>query len=379
MRILHMIRSLDPQHGGTVESLLQYVLALTRAGHQNEVLTLDIAKAAGHERFPIKLHTFGPAHGKFGYVPGVILWLQRNGSAYDAIIVHGIWQFQSLAPWLAGKKLAVPYYVFIHGMLDPWFKKNYPFKHLKKILYWCLAEYHILRSARCIFFTSEEEKMLAHKSFSMYKIRECVIRLGIADPPAPDTEININTYIPNLQGRKYILFMSRIDRKKGCGILLRAFANLQENYADWSLVIAGPDLERYQAELREEYKSDRIVWTGMLAGEVKWNTLRAANALVLPSHSENFGIIIAEALACGVPALVTDKVNIHREITKFNAGFTAHDTLEGVQAMLESWFVLDDSKRKLMKENAIRCFQENFSIDHCIDDFIRIIGSNKQI
>ena len=376
MRILHIIRSLDPRQGGTVESLLQYALALNRAGHQNEILTLDTSNSACHERFPVKIHAFGPAWGKFGYAPGVVRWLQSNGSSYDAVIVHGIWQFQSLVPWLAGEKMAAPFYVFIHGMLDPWFKTTYPLKHLKKLIYWHLVEYHILRSARCVMFTSAEEQRLAHISFNMRQIRECVVPMGIADPPATLVRLNENPNTFQLYNQKYILFMSRIDRKKGCDILLGAFTQLQADYPDWSLVMAGPDLEGYQAELMKEYKSNRIIWTGMLTGEDKWNALQSAGALVLPSHSENFGMVIAEALACGVPVLISDKVNIFKDILEYQAGFSSIDTLEGVQAMLESWFSLENSERSRMKENAIRCYRENFSIDTCIESLVRVLKGN---
>ena len=77
--------------------------------------------------------------------------------AFDAVIINGLWQYHSFGAWRALRGTATPYYVFPHGMLDPWFKRSFPLKHLKKWLYWPWAEYRVLRDARAVIFTCEAE------------------------------------------------------------------------------------------------------------------------------------------------------------------------------------------------------------------------------
>ena len=108
--------------------------------------------------------------------------------------------------------------------------------------------------------------------------------------------------------------------------------------------------------------SGRVVWTGMLTGALKWGAFHAAEAFVLPSHQENFGIAVAEALACGVPVLVSDKVNIWREIAEDRSGFVEPDTLEGTRRLLERWLAVPLEERNVLRETARRCFAARFEI-----------------
>ena len=90
--------------------------------------------------------------------PRLLSWLRENATRYDAVIVNGIWQYHSYATWLALHRSETPYFVFTHGMLDPWFKRRHPLKHLKKWLYWPWADYRVLRDAQAVIFTCEEER-----------------------------------------------------------------------------------------------------------------------------------------------------------------------------------------------------------------------------
>jgi glycosyltransferase involved in cell wall biosynthesis len=138
--------------------------------------------------------------------------------------------------------------------------------------------------------------------------------------------------------------MSRIHQKKGVDLLIDAFSKVAQRDPKLHLVIAGPDHHGLQADLeRLSFKcgiGERITWTGMVTGDVKWGAYRAAEVFVLPSHSENFGIVVAEALACGLPVLISDKVNIWREIEADGAGLVAEDTLIGTVSLLETWLDL---------------------------------------
>jgi glycosyltransferase involved in cell wall biosynthesis len=198
-----------------------------------------------------------------------------------------------------------PFFVMVHGMLDPWFKRAYPLKHLKKWLYWPWGVYPVLRDARAVLYTCEEERLLARKSFWLYCAREKVVKFGTACPPPDDDRVRgklVEKY-PELRERRIILFLSRLHPKKGCDLLIKAFARVQSLDPRLHLVFAGPGEVEFIASLRALAITlgiaNRITWTGMLVPPMKWAAFYSSEVFALPSHQENFGIAIAEALACG--------------------------------------------------------------------------------
>jgi glycosyltransferase involved in cell wall biosynthesis len=173
--------------------------------------------------------------------------------------------------------------------------------------------------------------------------------------------------------------MGRLHPKKGCDLLLEAYAATMANDPEWRLVFAGPDAFHWQKKLVARARTlgiaDRIVWTGMLRDSMKWSALAAAEVFALPSHQENFGIAVAESLACGVPVLISREVNIWREIEAANAGFVAPDTLEGTTNLLHRWQQLPESERRAMRKNARQCFQQHFDIEHSAARLLEAIES----
>ena len=252
-------------------------------------------------------------------------------------------------------------------MLDPWFKRTYPLKHLKKCLYWPWAEYRVLRDAQAVLFTCEEEKLLARQSFGLYRASEVVVNFGTAGPVGDARGAAGGVPRPairTLQGKRLLLFLGRLHVKKGCDLLIEAFARVAAADPDLHLVMAGPDQAGWQAELERRAAAlgvaDRISWTGMLTGDLKWGAFHAAEAFVLPSHQENFGIAVAEALACGLPVLISNKVNIWREIAEDGAGLVAEDTEAGTTGMLQDWLLKSDEERQEMGRNARDSFARRY-------------------
>src|SRR5271157_888880 len=154
MKLLRVIGTLKKTAGGPQEAIQHITTALNELGHQTEIVTLDAKGTLGLSDIPAIIHPIGPSIGKYLYNNHLIPWLLENYNRFDAIIVHGIWQYHSFATWIAAKKRNFPYYVYTHGMLDPWFKYKYPVKHIKKCLYWPWAEYPVLRDAKAVLFTS---------------------------------------------------------------------------------------------------------------------------------------------------------------------------------------------------------------------------------
>lgn len=374
-----MIASTNPEGGGPIEGVKQRGAVLKQMGHVIEIACLDDPTSAWLEGFPFKVHALGPGHGGYGFAPDLLPWLRSNAGRYDGVVVNGIWQYHALAARRAMQSLRRPYVVFTHGMLDPWFKRTFPLKHLKKLLYWFPYEYWNLRRAAAVLFTTEEERVLARESFWPYRVNELVVNYGTAGPPE-DVQLQLaafHTLLPDLQDQPFLLFLSRIHPKKGCDLLIRAFAVVVKTRPELSLVIAGPDQVGWRAELEgwaaQLGVSDRVYYAGMLKGDQKWGAYRACEAFVLPSHQENFGIVVAEALACGKPVLISNKVNIWREVQAAGAGLVGDDTLEGTTDLLTRWADMGDEQRADTSKRARRCFDDHFEITRSAQSLLGVL------
>ncbi|MBT9609937.1 MAG: glycosyltransferase [Aquabacterium sp.] len=380
-RILHCIASVNPKGGGPIEGLKQLSAVNQQQGHQVEVLTLDSPDDPWVKDCPIPCHAVGPTLvGNWRYSPRWVPWLRAHAHGYDAVIVNGIWQYHAFGAWRALAGTKTPYFVFTHGMLDPWFKRTYPLKHLKKWLFWPWAEYRVLRDAAAVMFTCEDERCLARQSFWLYQCDEFVVSYGTSAPPEDEVrqrEAFLQAF-PDLQGKRLLLFLGRVHEKKGPDLLFKAFASLRarqpELLRDVRIVMAGPAEHAYGQEMlklnRELGLADVTTWTGMISGDVKWGAFRASEAFILPSHQENFGIAVAEAMACGVPVLISNQVNIWREIQQSQGGLVEQDTHAGTERLLTRWLATPPEQWAQMRVNARQCFQQRFLIDRTAESFI---------
>jgi glycosyltransferase involved in cell wall biosynthesis len=384
LKLLHVLSSLDPGVGGPLEGVRQRGLRMQQLGHQIDLISLDDPQKTFVKEFPLTVHALGPSYSHYCYNAKLVPWLESRAGDYDAVIVHGLWQYHGFAVRRALRKMGVPYYVFTHGMIDPWFKRTYPLKHFKKWLYWPWAEYRVLRDARAVLFTSEEERLLARQSFWLYRARERVVSYGTSTPPDDAVrlkEVFLAAY-PELRGRWLLLFLSRIHEKKGCDLLIRALASVAATEPDIHLVIAGPDQNGCVARLMHIAEdlgiTDRITWPGMLRDDMKWGAFYSAQAFILPSHQENFGIAVAEALGCGLPVLISDKVNIWREVRARRAGMVAPDTVQGTEQLLREWLALTGDQRIQMRQCARELFLARFTVKSMVDSLISIIEGDSR-
>lgn len=380
-RILHTISSVNPAGGGPIEGLKQLAAVNIRHGHEVEVVSLDDPESPWVRACPLRCHAMGPSSTIYHYSSRFVPWLREHRQEYDVVIVNGLWQYASFGVWRALHDTPTPYFVYTHGMLDPWFKRRYPMKHLKKWLYWPWAEYRVLRDARAVLFTCEEERLLARQSFWLYKCNELVVSYGTSAPTG-DPEIQRALFLerfPHLRDKRCLLFLGRVHEKKGPDLLFRAFAALlnglpPDRRRDLHLVIAGPDDHAFGREMKALVASlgisERVTWTGMVSGDMKWGAFHASDAFVLTSHQENFGIAVVEALACGVPVLISNQVNIWREIQQAHAGFVESDDCAGAKRLLEQWIYVDSAIWQRMRIAARKIFADRFVIDQAAESFI---------
>ena len=299
------------------------------------------------------------------------------------IIAHGLWQWPSVVAYRNLKKYQSPYIIFPHGMLDPWFKISYPRKHLKKQIYWWWRQGKILKSAHAVCYTTEEERLLGQKTFWPYKCREVVTGLGVTDPPENEEmqKLVFEKTFPQVFGKKILLYMGRIHPKKGLDMLLNSFSRYSRE--DNILVISGPidETEPYLQKLQSASKvlGKKVLWTGMLENDLKWGALRKASALVLPSHQENYGMVVAEACSVGTPVFLTNKVNLYREILDYDAGVVDNDSQLGVNNLVMEWV---NGKHEQMKGHALKCFYEKLHISKTAKKILELFeeakGSNRK-
>lgn len=388
MKILRILPTINPAAGGVQECVLQSGEALELEGIQQDILTLDTEEYTIYKNSKNRIFAMGDYNKKNYYISNYglsikfIKWLINHAKEYDKIIIDGIWQFHSFGSMMVLKKLNIEYYVYIHGMLDPWFKKAYPIKHLKKTIYWYLVEYWVIKNAKLVFYTCEEERVRASKSFKFYSAKEKVIPIGIKQPELKKQEQKeaVKNHYPELQGKINILFLSRIHPKKGCDLIIKAFSSLAKDNEKYHLIMAGPGSEKYVNSLKIIAKQNdidhKITWTGMVTGNIKIGLYLSSNIFVLPSHQENFGIVVAESLACNLPVIISNKVNIWREIDDSNSGLICNDELRSLTDVLSDWSLLSKKQIKNLEENSIKCFLKNFEIQNSIKILINTLKIN---
>jgi glycosyltransferase involved in cell wall biosynthesis len=378
LKILQLVHTLDPKAGGVAAAVLDLSRGLARRGHKIEIVALDDPGAPWLANIELPGQALGAGLTNYRYSSKLLPWLKEHGGDYDRVIVNGIWQYLSFAAWRRFAGSRIPYFVFPHGMLDPWFKETFPLKHFKKWLYWPWADYRVLRDAAAVIFTSEEERLLARKSFWLYRAREKVSPLGV-ETPAPVSsearEIFLEQF-PQLRSKRILLFLGRLHPKKGCDILMDAFAQVSDDSV--ALMLAGPDQVGWQPELQQRAEhlklSSRVIFAGMLQGEMKRAALATADAFVLPSHQENFGMAVVEALAAGLPVLISNRINIWREIDQDRAGYVEPDDFSGTARLLQRWIGAPEGVREDMRANARRCFKQRFEINKAVDSLLEILN-----
>lgn len=389
MNILQVISSLNPAYGGVAACLEAVTPELVKLGHSSEVVCLDHPVEPFLAAFPGPVHALGPARSNYQYSPKLVPWLRQEAGRFDVVVVHGLWQYHGFAVHRAlGRTGNPPYFIFSHGMLDPWFKRQYPLKHVKKLLYWWPAERRVLRDAQAVLFTCEEERVLARQSFAGYRCRERVVAFGTvgAGGDAALQREAFYRHLPEVQRRPFWLFLGRIHVKKGVDLLIDAYGALASkgNETLPPLVIAGPCndadyLRELQARARARCPAGSVLWPGMITGDVKWGALRAAETFVLPSHQENFGIAVAEALSCGTPVLISDKVNIWREIEADSSGLVEPDDLAGTSRLLTRWRALDEKTRGQMRAAASESFERRFAIKSVALSLAQVLTEGRRV
>lgn len=331
MQVLHVTPSVGPVYGGPSKVVPELVQAMIREGVTVHIATTD---ANGKESLEVPLgvpvDTLGvPTYyfarqgsGSYTFSWPLTRWLWQHLDRYDLVHIHGVFAYPTLAASRVAQWLGRPYLITPHDMLGTWCLK---YKAWKKSPYLKLIERTTLTGAAALHALGVDEA----QDFSPLGLFTPVFVLpnGIefnefsSLPPREAFE----AHYPEIKGKKIVLFMGRIDPKKGLDLLVKAFAEVTRTNAgaQLCLVIAGPDTIGYRETIekliKEENISAQVVFTGMIIGEMKLAALSAADVFVLSSHSEGCSMATLEALAAGCPVIITEGCKFP-QVAEFGAG-----------------------------------------------------------
>jgi glycosyltransferase involved in cell wall biosynthesis len=321
---------------------------------------------------------FFPAQlgNSFKYSRPFALWLTANVKSFDLVHIHAVFNHACIAAARACRKRSVPYIVTPHGTLDPWGMKQ---KSLRKTLFWQLAAKRMMRDAAAVHYTARGEREASEQSLGLNHGR--VVPLGI-DPEIGSAPLRPGYFareFPELGTHPYVLVLSRLVPTKGLDALLDAFLPLtkQQEFAGWRLVLAGEGPDDYVSGLRQKIESQgagsSVLFPGWLEGEKKNAILRNSALLALPSYHENFGLCVMEALACGVPVLVSPQVNLSEEIGAERAGWIAAVDEGAIKAALTE--ALGNEAERSSRGRAGKTLSLNFTWDRVAADLKTLYSS----
>ncbi len=369
MKVLHVIPSVGPARGGPSVVLRTMARGLVRAGVKIDVVATD---DNGTDRLEVPHGEPVAADGaRYFYFPRqtrfynfswpLASWLSRHVGDYDLLHIHGLFSYAAIPAAYCARRREVPYVVRPLGVLNRWGMRNRR-PWFKKISF-PVIEKPILKNAAVVHYTAEEERMQAAE----LGVRQsaCVIANAVEAPqPGRIPAHRLRAEYPRLADRLVILFCSRLDPKKGLDILLPAFVEVRARHPRAMLAIAGDGDPTYAGRLRRQAArlgvASDIVWLGYLSGEAKWAAMAGADLFVLPSYSENFGVAVVEAMACGLPVIVSDQVAIHREISESQAGLVVPCDKAMLAGALAS-LIENEELRRAMGASGRQLAEEKFS------------------
>ena len=382
-RILRIISTLDPKSGGPQASIVESTNALCDVGYSVDILTSDKKNYLKHKNCKFKVIKLNLDSKSYNFSFKIINWIRNNKKDYDFIIIHGIWEFNSLLARIFIKK---NYYIILHGQLDPYFATA-TFKRIKKQIYWYLIERQNLLNSNGVFVSGKAETHMIKNTYvntDNLKILNIGYSNNIHKIKISNKNYEHKFYkkIPILKNKKFILFLGRIDHKKGLDIMLNSILIIND-MKNFYFLVAGFNKfkNKYEKDLINKINSykklkERVVITNFLEKDLKIAALSFCEATILPSRGENFGVSVTESLYFSKPPLITNKVGIFNEIKKYNAGIISSDNYTSIANMIKKFINLDKKTLSEYKKNSKRCFNDIFDIKEKNNKLIKIINKN---
>ena len=353
MKVLHIVGSLDKSAGGPSRSVPQTCIHLAKRGVQ-------IVLVARPSANPVEISSTDNLSVEFKTMRQLFQYgMSISKKDFDIIHLQHVWDpyIHIMAFWAQVK--GIPYVITPRGMLEPWIMNHNPWK--KKLGMW-LYQRKDLKMAKTIHATCEEEK-------------KSVRNLGFKNPVhvIPNgIETNAGVAMKTDYGTKKIVFLSRIHIKKGLELLLDAWKKTETN--GWQLEIAGEGEKDYVKHLQNKISEERISnvkFVGAMYGAEKWNFLKSGDICILPTYSENFGIVVAEALSVGVP-VITTKGTPWQELQTENCGWWIELSVEQLEKTLADVIVTSSEELKKKGLNGMRLITERYRIESVAQGIIEL-------
>ncbi|WP_121969619.1 hormogonium polysaccharide biosynthesis glycosyltransferase HpsP [Leptolyngbya sp. BC1307] len=378
LKILQIVPSISLVYGGPSQMVrgLSAALGAQSAVGQVTVITTDsngdvdelpldvpLGQPVTEDGYEVIYFRCSPFR-RYKFSLDLLSWLWANADQYDIAHIHALFSPVSTSAATVCRWKNLPYLMRPLGTLDP---ADLQKKKQTKQLYASLFERPNLAGAAAIHFTSEQEAKVSER-FGV-ETPDVVIPLGVALPDLPEriaAQASIRAAFDIPAERTIVLFMSRVDPKKGFDLLLPALEDLYAHDCPFHFLLCGanPQDRAYENDIRRQIQAapwaDQATLNGFVSGELKAQILSAADVFVLPSYYENFGIAVAEAMAASIPVVISDQVHIWPEIQASTAGWVVPCEVKALTEALETAIAQPD-ERLQRGQNARRCAQEKYS------------------
>ncbi|MEM9273355.1 MAG: hormogonium polysaccharide biosynthesis glycosyltransferase HpsP [Cyanobacteria bacterium P01_F01_bin.143] len=390
MRILQIVPSISLIYGGPSQMILGLAPALADRGIKVTVLTTDSNGDTGQKPMEVPLNSPIEQNGyeiiyfkcspfrRYKFSIDLLKWLNNHASEYDLAHIHALFSpVSSIAAAICRAK-KLPYILRPLGTLDPADLRK---KKQLKQLYAAVLERPNIAKAAAIHFTSEQEAKVSHRFGTT--TRDLVIPLGVkeVEKKSRDTKFCLSSQFNIPDNKPLVLFMSRIDPKKGLNLLIPALEKLFNEGLEFHFILAGtnPQDPIYEQKIKSQIQNSPLkahtTITGFVTGELKSALLEAADLFVLPSYYENFGIAVAEAMVAGIPVIISDQVHICQQVSSSESGWVGTTEVESIADLLRS-ALKNPEERQRRGLQARKYAQLNYSWDAIAQV---IVGAYKDI
>lgn len=360
-RWIEVVSHLLPKYGGLSAAVPQLSEQLMRDGGLN--LNLAGFCAPGEEFQP---QGFAPQQLSYwpvdrrSWVKDQVLQRRFEDLVRGAagIHIHGLWEQSTALAARTARTMRTPYLISAHGMLEPWALAQ---KRIKKLIYAALVERRNIQGADCLHALTQAEAQQYVRFGAKSPI--VIIPNGVSVPKVKDAALFLECF-PQAKSRRLVLFMARLHPKKGIDMLLEAWDAVVKHHPDALLVVAGPDVEGMRSRLEqfcaEHSIAERVLFTGMLEGAMKWSVLAASECFILPSYSEGLSVGVLEAMGMGLPVVITEPCNMP-EVEENGTGWEIKVNKTAVQEALEEVLTNTPSQNTIIGQRAAELISSQYS------------------
>ena len=369
MKVVHTVNSLRADHGGPSRSVTALCSALTEQNIEVDIVTH--AREAKEEdavipNASLPVHFVEREVGWRAFAPSCDAFsdtvervIGNDGIVHD----HGLWLPSNHAAARAARRAVCPFVVSVRGMLTPWSLEQ---SRAKKRVAWAIYQRRDLKSAALFHATAETEAE---------DIRRAGLRQPIAlIPNGVELPEEYGTRRPD-EATRQAIFLSRLHPKKGLLNLVQAWAQVRPE--GWELILAGPDADGHRAEIERTIEeagiADAVRFTGTVGDDAKWDLYRRADLFVLPTFSENFGIVVAEALAAGIPVITTTGAP-WQDLETHKCGWWIDIGVEPLVGALRDAMARSDGERQEMGQRGRKLVETTYSWEHVAEQMGAVYG-----